>query len=423
MADDLKHLFISYAPKDSQFALRLYDLLAGMRFNVWIDSRDIGAGSSWDEMIRKALDNSSHLILINSTYWGITPYTKEDASYALKKGISIIGILLDKSPLSLRWREIPAVNFYGRDFDEAFTEFVSLLKENLPDNVIIPQPVNAKPTLSIAPSIQTHEERLLAEYLTFLNDSDKETERANIVQQLGELKTHNNALLEMLKDPSPIVRREAVLALARVGSVSSKVPLQKVAIEDQVLEVRLFALMALMFYESRDDIPIWLNNLAQASTAVELNEAISSAQLRVKDLIKNPPQHVFISYTRRDAEHFTVELADNLRELGFPVWIDTKLEPGTPVWVHEIEKAIQQAGVCIVILSPAIHDSEWVPKEVHFAQQFRKPIIPIKYLETHKPLYLATEQGLRDDFPFAEHYSRMFELLISALDKILKRVR
>jgi len=67
-----------------------------------------------------------------------------------------------------------------------------------------------------------------------------------------------------------------------------------------------------------------------------------------------------------------------LRDRKFKVWVDNeKLIPGTSIWEEEIEKAIKDAFAVIVILSPEAKKSEWVRREITYADQYQKRIFPV----------------------------------------------
>jgi hypothetical protein len=84
-----------------------------------------------------------------------------------------------------------------------------------------------------------------------------------------------------------------------------------------------------------------------------------------------------MSYSRRD-EAVMRRIAAFLRERGITVWVDNeKLVPGTPIWEVEIEKAIKSASAVIVILSPDSKSSEWVRREISFADQYHTRIFPV----------------------------------------------
>lgn len=87
--------------------------------------------------------------------------------------------------------------------------------------------------------------------------------------------------------------------------------------------------------------------------------------------------HVFISYSRRDAE-VTQRIVSFLRAQGNRVWLDNeKLIAGTPIWEEEIEKAIKAASAVVVLMSPDSKNSEWVRREISLADYYRKRIFPV----------------------------------------------
>ena len=89
------------------------------------------------------------------------------------------------------------------------------------------------------------------------------------------------------------------------------------------------------------------------------------------------PKHVFMSYSRRD-DTVMRRVLDDLRKQGINVWLDNeKLIPGTPIWEREIERAIKNAAAIIVICSPDSNESEWVRREITFAERYRKRIFPV----------------------------------------------
>src|SRR5262249_9184032 len=76
--------------------------------------------------------------------------------------------------------------------------------------------------------------------------------------------------------------------------------------------------------------------------------------------------HVFLSYPREDTAMME-RIRDDLRSKGLTVWTDENLKPGTSSWKDAIEKAIENAGCVVVILSPDAKQSEWVKKEIDYA--------------------------------------------------------
>jgi len=108
-----------------------------------------------------------------------------------------------------------------------------------------------------------------------------------------------------------------------------------------------------------------------------------------------PAEPIFVSYSRRDDEIMR-RIAFYLRDQGFKVWVDNeKLIPGTPAWEEAIETAINKAFAIVVVLSPDSKQSEWVRREITYADQFNKRVFPVLVRgseEESLPLRLVTRQ-------------------------------
>lgn len=87
-------------------------------------------------------------------------------------------------------------------------------------------------------------------------------------------------------------------------------------------------------------------------------------------------KHVFLSYAREDVETMR-RVRDSLAGESITVWSDEKLIPGTPSWQVAIEKAIEGAGCIVVLLSPSARGSEWVRKELNYADAHGISIFPV----------------------------------------------
>jgi formylglycine-generating enzyme required for sulfatase activity len=88
-----------------------------------------------------------------------------------------------------------------------------------------------------------------------------------------------------------------------------------------------------------------------------------------------PTGHVFISYTRED-QPYTRKLADSLRNRGFGVWMDDRIDFGDRWW-QTIVQAIRASAAFVVVMTPDAEKSEWVEREILLAQGERKPIFPL----------------------------------------------
>ncbi len=74
----------------------------------------------------------------------------------------------------------------------------------------------------------------------------------------------------------------------------------------------------------------------------------------------------FISYSR-DNKEFALKLALELKEAGFPIWLDQLDIPTGVRWDDEIEKALDACDIFMVILTPSSSTSENVKDEIGYA--------------------------------------------------------
>lgn len=86
--------------------------------------------------------------------------------------------------------------------------------------------------------------------------------------------------------------------------------------------------------------------------------------------------HIFLSYSRKDTL-LMQRIREDLQANELTVWTDSGIEPGTPLWKDSIEQAIENAGCLVVILSPDSKQSQWVKRELEYAEAQAKPIYPL----------------------------------------------
>jgi tricorn protease-like protein len=87
--------------------------------------------------------------------------------------------------------------------------------------------------------------------------------------------------------------------------------------------------------------------------------------------------YFFVSYSRADTVR-QQKFVSELRERGVNAWVDVEhLVPGSPAWEREIERSIRGAAGVIVLLSPDANNSQWVRREISFAEENDKRIFPV----------------------------------------------
>jgi formylglycine-generating enzyme required for sulfatase activity len=85
---------------------------------------------------------------------------------------------------------------------------------------------------------------------------------------------------------------------------------------------------------------------------------------------------VFISYYHGDAD-FAKQLIADLSAAGHACWIDTSAIKGGDEWVQTIAEGIINSYALVVIVTFEALQSKWVQKEILWAQQKKKRIVPV----------------------------------------------
>ncbi len=128
-------------------------------------------------------------------------------------------------------------------------------------------------------------------------------------------------------------------------------------------------------------------------------------------------RRAFISYSRVNKE-FASKLADDLRKAGYPIWFDLFDIPTGSRWDDEVEKALRESSIFMIILTRASIASENVKDEIGYAIDNGKRILPVLLEQCEVPLRLRRFQYV--DFTaksFEEGFDSAKELLGSLVDK------
>lgn len=120
---------------------------------------------------------------------------------------------------------------------------------------------------------------------------------------------------------------------------------------------------------------------------------------------------IFISYSRSDSD-FVDRLEADLRARDFQVWVDRQRVEGGQDWAEMIQRAIERSEYLLVVLSPDAVASEWVKKEIGFAQSSGKYVIPLLYRRVAQvPIRLEGLQWIE----FVGAYQQGLDALLYAL--------
>lgn len=85
---------------------------------------------------------------------------------------------------------------------------------------------------------------------------------------------------------------------------------------------------------------------------------------------------VFISYSRKD-ERFARQLATELSNRGFDVWIDVEDIPAGMKWSSAIQQGLDMANAMVVVISPDSMASNNVEDEWQYFLDQKKPVFPV----------------------------------------------
>jgi len=125
---------------------------------------------------------------------------------------------------------------------------------------------------------------------------------------------------------------------------------------------------------------------------------------------------VFLSHSKKDDE-FVRRIYLDLRSKGLRVWIDeTGLPPGEPSWRRTIAHAIRDSTAMIALCSPDALASEWVQKEIEYAEQHEVRVIPVLIRGSDRESVPFGYAGVqRIDLRDPRRYARGVQLLVNTV--------
>jgi|GEM_PF-4873312 len=119
------------------------------------------------------------------------------------------------------------------------------------------------------------------------------------------------------------------------------------------------------------------------------------------------PDHIFISYARKDGTNTAKKLFDKLQADGLNPWLDT--ENGIYLgdnWDDTIEEAIEECKALVFLMTPGSVESEVCALEWGMAWELKKPIFPVMLQSVKVPFRLRKRQyvdmqdsGLDEKYP------------------------
>lgn len=141
--DMYKEVFISHAKEDVKLAEQLYDYLSEKGYSPWLDKKKLRVGANWDYEIKKALKESTYvIILLSSTSVKKRGYIQKEFKYALEYSeskldddIYIIPILLDKCEVPDQLSKFQWLEVENDKFKESILESLNFQRQKYLDSL------------------------------------------------------------------------------------------------------------------------------------------------------------------------------------------------------------------------------------------------------------------------------------------------
>jgi hypothetical protein len=86
---------------------------------------------------------------------------------------------------------------------------------------------------------------------------------------------------------------------------------------------------------------------------------------------------VFLSYAQAD-QVFAVQLAEDLRFMGVPIWLDTVDMPNDSDWNEAVTAALERCGLMLVVTSPLAESAYNVQNEIRQFTAVGKIVVPVQ---------------------------------------------
>ena len=106
---------------------------------------------------------------------------------------------------------------------------------------------------------------------------------------------------------------------------------------------------------------------------------------------------IFIVHSEKDTK-CAEQLRQDLQAEGYQVWqADPEIAPNTASYPRMIEDGIRGSAAVVLLWSAQAAASEWVEREILFAQRLRKPVLPVLLDGTDLPVTITGVEPIRGE--------------------------
>lgn len=107
----MKHVFVSYAHQDKDFARQLNKRLRESGRIPWQDLHNLRGGDNWQAAIDKAIRNAEALVVVMSPQATKSQYVTYEWAFALGAGVRVIPVVRKRTPLHPKLSNIHYIDF------------------------------------------------------------------------------------------------------------------------------------------------------------------------------------------------------------------------------------------------------------------------------------------------------------------------
>src|SRR5688572_10060958 len=127
------------------------------------------------------------------------------------------------------------------------------------------------------------------------------------------------------------------------------------------------------------------------------------------------PNHIFISYARRDGSDYAIKLDETLPQFGFATWRDKRGIDAAQDFTAEIENAIESASYVVTCITPDVRrDDSFVRREIGYALVVRKPVLVARFGDVTPPISVVNNTWIDFFAGWDESFARLVDLLRGA---------
>lgn len=127
---------------------------------------------------------------------------------------------------------------------------------------------------------------------------------------------------------------------------------------------------------------------------------------------------IFISHSTND-DKFVDKLASELHIYGIQTWVDHQDMPIGSRWVTQLEEALGQSDVLLLVLSQVSLKSSYVESEWHTFFNMGRKIIPLMLEKCEIPLFLRTFHQI--DFQSSHNFEEQVKQLLAVLPYTIEK--